>query len=659
MSQQMRIISRHSAGRWLGLLGAIALMPVTALAQPGAELSDVVVTASGHEQSEIEAPASISVIDREALESRYYGDVTDALREVPGVIVTGGGGGDRGRDISIRGLPSKYTRILVDGRPVSTRETRPNGSAGFEHRWLPPLQAIERIEVVRGPMSTLYGSDAIGGVINVITRKIPDSWHGSAQIDQLLQQDSDSGDVTRSNLYLGGPLKEGLLGLQIFGDHERRQEDNIVDGYDDRELRSLRMRLTLTPTPHHDLALDAGVSDQRRRATVGRSVPTEGCRGGCEDSEGAYTQQSFALTHRARLSFGTLESYAQRETAENRRRDMEIDNTDVRSALVVPLAAHTLSLGGEYIAEDLSDTTSNRISDRTRVDGSKWALFAENEWQVWRAFAITAGLRYDDDENFGGQLSPRLYGVWRMAERWVLKGGVSTGYRSPDLRELTPDWGQISRGGNVYGNPDLEPETSRNYELGLRYSAAATQFGFTVFHNDFEDKITRVACPVSICTDGPNDFGADPTYRINVDEAITRGAELSVSASLPASLSLRASYTFTDSEQKSGEYRGEPLTQLPEHLAILNLAWQGGERLQPWARLSYRGKESQPTTGPSQSALVAPSYTFLDVGASLRVSDTLQLRAGLYNLLDKSVRPDEYGFVEDGRRLWLGVGAEF
>lgn len=166
-------------------LGALALAISTASSavwaddqQDAYELGQVSVTAGGYAQQVEDAPASISVIGREQIEERYYQDVTDVLRDVPGVVVTGGGSGDNGTDIVIRGMPASYTLILVDGKPVSTRETRPNGSAGFEQSWLPPVQSIERIEVIRGPMSTLYGSDAMGGVINIITRKVADKWGG-------------------------------------------------------------------------------------------------------------------------------------------------------------------------------------------------------------------------------------------------------------------------------------------------------------------------------------------------------------------------------------------------------------------------------------------------------------------------------------------------
>ena len=651
----MRLVQRSGLS-----LAAVAASCGTAHAQNDMALSEVVVTAAGYEQAVENAPASISTVDRETLEKRYYRNVTDALREIPGVIVTGGGAGDNGRDISIRGLPAQYTLILVDGRRQNTRETRPNGSAGFEQDFLPPLQAIERIEVIRGPMSTLYGSDAIGGVINIITRKVPDDWGGAVQLDTFIQENGDSGDRQQANFYTGGPLVEDLVGLQLYGQVSRREEDEIINGYEGKELRNLTAKLAFTPSDNHDLILEAGAEEQTREQNVGRSGQVTGCRGGCTDSFGRYQREHYSLSHLGRWSFGTTDSYIQREVAENRSREMEITNTVAKSSLVMPMGMHIVTLGGMFEKEELYDGTSNQISDRTNIDNTKWAVFAEDEWMITQTFALTGGVRLDEDENFDSHVSPRLYGVWNALENWTLKGGVSTGFRAPDLREITPDFGQVSRGGNVYGNPDLEPETSVNKELGLLYAADwGANASVTIFHTDFKDKITRVACPIEICAAGPNQFGSDPTYRINVDEAVTQGVEASVSAPLADSLNFTASYTYTDSEQKSGEYEGEPLTQLPKHLATATLNWRPTVRLSPWARLTYRGEESQPTTGPSQNALIAPSYTFVDVGTSYLLAEGTTVNLGVYNMFDEDVTYDEYGYVEDGRRYWLGLNLEF
>lgn len=622
-------------------------------------MNDIVVTAAGFEQQVTDAPASISVLTREDIERGYYRNITDALRDVPGVIVTGGGSGDNGYDISIRGMPADYTLILIDGRPQNSRQTRPNGSAGFEQDWLPPLQAIERIEVVRGPMSTLYGSNAIGGVINVITRRVAQEWHGNVQLDTTLQQDSDSGDSRQANFYLSGPLIEDQLGLQVYGRMSQRDEDDILNGYEDKSVQSITGRLTWTPTEAHDIALEAGITEQEREAHMGRSAPSEGCRGDCTDSYGEYINRHVALTHNGRFDIGTTETFVQRDTSENRARDIEIVNTNAKTSLVMPLDAHMVTVGASYQREELNDSSTNTISDRTNITQSQWALFIEDEWFLTDTWALTGGLRMDDSDRYGTHVSPRLYSVWGFMPNWTLKGGVSTGYRSPSLRESAPDWGQVSRGGDIYGNADLKPETSLNKELALLYTGDRINGSLTVFHNDFDDKITRIECPVGVCAEGANQFGADPTYWVNVDEAVTQGVEVSLGADITESLSLSSSYTFTDSEQKSGDYAGQPLTKLPRHQISATLDWQATPELNQWTRVTYRGKESQPTGGQSSSTLVAPSYTFVDAGIGYALNANTTLNAGIYNLFDEDVTYDEYGYVEDGRRLWLGINVEF
>ncbi|WP_277809928.1 ligand-gated channel protein [Chromohalobacter canadensis] len=650
----------------LALAVAACNAPMAYAVDDDVQLDDVVVTAAGYAQQVTQAPASISVVSREQLEKKAYRDITDALRDVPGVIVTGGGAGDNGADISMRGMPAQYTLVLVDGRRQSSRESRPNGSAGFEQDWLPPLQAIERIEVIRGPMSTLYGSDAIGGVINVITRKVADDWHGNVRAEATLQEDSDSGNSNQEQLYVSGPLADDLLGLQVYGQYQKREEDDIEQGYEDKDLQSLTAKFALTPSENHDFGLEVGKETQDRASHVGKSAPAEGCRGGCTDSYSEHDREHYALTHTGRWGFATSDSYVQRESTDNKSRDIEITNTVANTKWVLPLSSHIVTLGANYEKEELDDQNTNQISDRTQVSNDQWALFAEDEWLLTQDFSLTGGVRLDDNENYGSHVSPRLYGVWQAAPRWTLKGGVSTGYRAPGLREVTADWGAISRGGTTYGNPDLEPETSLNKELALLYSAPrGLNASVTLFHNDFEDKITRVrcgsatACPPVTQYDTDDDGTLRTNTRINVDEAVTQGVELALSSPLTETLTLSTSYTYTDSEQKSGEYEGNPLTQLPKHQFSGTLDWTPTARLNAWTRLTYRGKESQPVEGPSSSSIRAPSYTFVDSGGSWQVTDQAKLMFGVYNMFDEDIGYDEYGYVNDGRRYWVGASLDF
>lgn len=227
---------------------SLTALTAPALAQDTAPilLDEIVITASGFEQNIADAPASISVISGEELARRNITSLSDALRGVQGVATTGVA---NEQDITIRGLSGQYTLILVDGKRQGTRESRTNGSAGIEQNWIPPVAAIDRIEIVRGPMSSLYGSDAMGGVVNVITKPVADRWTGSVTAEATLPQDGDDASSRQLSFYGSGPVVADRLGLQVWGRRLDRSESRVVDGLRDRELTDLSARLSWTPDP--------------------------------------------------------------------------------------------------------------------------------------------------------------------------------------------------------------------------------------------------------------------------------------------------------------------------------------------------------------------------------------------------------------------------
>jgi len=623
---------------------------------------DIVVTASGGREQQVKnAPASISVLTREDLDRLPYREVTDALLEIPGVTVTPGEGNSR--DISIRGMAPQYTLILVDGKRLSSRETRTNGGNISEGGQLPPLEAIERIEVVRGPMSSLYGSDAMGGVVNIITRRIAKTWRGSARVNGTLQLGSGYGDVADGSFYLSGPIA-GPVGIQVQGALTRRAEDRVLGGTPQRRDESLAGKLGWDAGADHRFLAELGYYRQTVTATAGKTVATSATVPAGTENVQAQRRYVGSVSHSGRWGFATSESYLQREDAKSLQDGKRIRNTVAQSIWMVPLPANALSVGGYYRHEDLADTVGNLLAGSTRDGASRrqLAVFAENELTLFDGLRLTGGIRMDDDQQYGTHWTPRVYAVWTIDRAFTLKGGYSQGFRAPNLRQTLPDWGQSSRGGTIYGNPDLAAETSRTVEAGLLFDGGAFQASLTAYDTRFDDKITRVTCVAAAawCAGEPlSSIGRPPTTYVNVDRAKVRGIEATVDLPLTATLKLNATATLTDSEQLSGANRGAALNDTPKQQASASLNWKPGARFSFYVRGIFRGEEAITEGQLSGNAIVAPSYTTVDIGGSYKLSPRLTLHGGIQNVLDKRLSYERYAYVIDPARIWVGIGTRF
>lgn len=652
------------------IAAAICAASLPSLAQ--AETQDtLVVTATGFEQKIQNAPASISVISKEQIEDKAYRDITDALKDVPGVVVTGGGSSS---DISIRGMSSQYTLFLIDGKRISTRGTRPNSdNAGIEQGWMPPLESIERIEVIRGPMSSLYGSDAMGGVINVITKKTSNTrgWAGSLHGDATFQENHDSGDIFQTDFYASGPLIDGLLGAKVTGLLSRRAEDKIVNGYNEQKMRNGSVAFNLTPDDKNDFDLELSRELQDRNSTPGESMAAEKCGKTCTPntkSESRYEHTTYALTHHGYYDDINTTTYVQQEKTNNPGRAMASYNTILNNQNQLFLGDHTLTLGGQYRYEKLKDDGNQLEAAQglNKLTRWSWALFGEDEWAMTDSFTLTGGLRMDKDENYGTHWTPRGYGVWHLAEQWTLKGGVSAGYRSPDLRQSSANWGQVTGGGRldgiIVGNPDLKPEKSLSEEIALLWDNNDNlNAGITLFNTDFKDKITEVrrcessADPACRIGNHSYDFVSD---RVNVDKANMRGVESTFGWKITPALNLTSNYTYTESEQKSGQFSGKPLNKMPKHMFNSTLDWQATPDVGFWSRLNLRGKTSEYLSRTSMTQ-GTPSYTLVDVGLRYNANKDMTVSAGVYNVFDKTIDYENYETILDGRRYTVGLTYNF
>ncbi|MCQ9395295.1 TonB-dependent receptor [Pseudomonas viridiflava] len=616
-------------------------------------LDDVVVTAAGFEQNLEDAPASMTVITGDELRKRSFRDLTDAVRDVEGVTVNGGA---NETDISIRGMPADYTLILVDGKRQSARESRVNGNSGYEQSFIPPAEAIERIEVVRGPMSSLYGSDAIGGVINIITRKVTPEWGGSITYDYSARQHSDQGNARQTQFFLGGPLKADLLGLQVWGRYLDRQADDDIEqtnGFSKADHRDMTARLSITPTVDHDILLEAGAT---------RLKNGDGLSANWATREQENNRDHWSISHQGRWGWATSDvSLAHEKSSREGKasaaqtdvlgRKPTVENTVLDAKLVMPTERNITTTGLQWNDTTVTDWNQG-LGDRKDYEFSvvQKALFAENEWSVTDTFALTTGLRMDHHEEYGVHFSPRIYGVWRATDDWTFKGGVARGFKAPEVRAVVPGYSYLRRNTFVmFGNPDLKPETSTNYELSALWSNRNDlSAGATVFYNDFQDKLSTVTT-----TERWNGFIV--MDRVNVDKAVIKGIELNGRWDISQDVALKGNYTYTDSEQKSGANAGAPLALTPERKANLRAEWNVNDRTQLWTATNYYGKEYGNTVNDEPS----PAYTTADLGGSYELTKNVSFNAALYNITDKRLDDETYGTVNYGRTLWASTTVRF
>lgn len=689
------------------------------------QMETVVVTASGFEQVVRDAPASITVITREELEKKPFTNLGDAVKDVEGVTVERGGK-TGGMNISMRGLGSDYTLILIDGKRVNRNSSgaRPNGFGDVDTSFIPPLAAIERIEVVRGPMSTLYGSDAMGGVINIITRKVAKEWSGNVQLQGTVQLNSDFGNSYSPSVYLTGPIQDDVLGVTLYGSYQRSLAgkesypateaealsgdytgDISGTGFPDSKIYNAGVRFALTPDRNNDIFLDLEHGSQRFDNSQGQlgelssEIPA-GIAGGGYGPTQRYDKTRYGLAHQGRYGDLTTDSSIVYETTETKgrtnpmsvprlstdgsARTLKYDNMVIDSKWNWALFddTHNLTLGGQWRDQKFQDGLVTAPLDLKQW---QWALFLEDEWRIVENFALTLGARYDQNEQFGGNWSPRAYAVWNASPNWTVKGGVARGYRTPDLNLMTD--GIIGLRGQgtmpIIGSSNLTPEKSTSSEIGLYFDdAEGTRANLTLFHTAFSDKLVSTNVPNCRASRVPGclDLGnwrrrGQPVAEFfrweNVDQAKVRGVEFGGAVPLTQSLVFSGNYTLTDAKRDSGIDAGQPLNSDPRHMLNMRLDWSMNEQTASWVRAEYRAKQFSHINAQGDQEFYRP-YWLVGVGGSYQLNKNVVFNASVENVFNKkfvdygaysttgaSGWGNAYYSLQDGRRLWLSTNISF
>lgn len=627
-------------------------------------LDPVVVTATRSERDQATAPASVSVITSEDLQKAPVGDLTDAIRDTPGISIQAGSQGRR--TVSIRGMGSAYTLILVDGKRVNSSE------AVFRHNdfdmSLLPVEAIDRIEVVRGSMSSLYGSDALGGVINIITKPVAERWTAGIDAKAQTPTSGSSGQEYRTSVYASGPLVEGKLGLRLTGAFDQRTPwhgaatpknpvlnaggapvlrpdgSQVMQGdlatLEGRTDHNLRGKLVWTPTAEQTISAEYGFAHQTRSGEYFISNNF-----GVADH--TVERNDVVLSHDGKWGWGSSTVRGYWELVETAPDDLRQDNFVLEGNASTRWGAHALTFGAEGRWTELQAVD---VFTSGSASVSQQAIYAQDEIELTSFLSLLVGARLDHHENFGFHPTPRGYLVVTPLEDVTLKSGVGTGFRAPTLRQLSDESIVTSCRGAclIVGNPDLEPEKSVSYELTASYEPRGWGVSAGVFQND-----------VSNLIDTPRGAGVDPIGHDpdglpifvprNVNKARLRGVEASAHARI-STVRVRANYTLLDAMDLDQD---EELDNRPRHTVNGQIDWNVTRQVSLFTRGQYIGDQK---SGDE----TIEGYALFDAGLSYRPYEAFGLTAGILNIADtRTESEDGYFYQERGRTIFLGMNARY
>jgi vitamin B12 transporter len=629
----------------------------------------LVVSAAQIDQPLSRTPDSVTVIPGREIEAKQQFTLSTALRSVPGLTLQQNGGPGTVTSLFTRGGESDYTLVLVDG-------IRANSFGGGLDLSQVPLQDVERIEVLRGPQSALYGADAIGGVVSVITRS---GGKPSAQVqaetgsrDMMRFAGATTGEVNGLRWQAGANYYEdagftgtGANGKTVANDDSQESQAAGSLGYRNASSGTdLQANVQYVDT-------DRGSPGAYGSDPAGRfSGPDLVSRGKTERIGGGarWLQPWFGAASRVRqrveydvsdydLNFKS----AFGESTGNTHRAHARVQTDVSAN-----AEFGFSGGLEWLGESGASTfITAGTAGQIPVERSVLGLFGEARWNATERATVTAGVRGerinrealpgdplaftprpDFPEETINSVNPKLAASFLAGAGTRLHGAFGTGIRPPDAFEIA-----------FTDNSGLKPERSKSTEAGVSQSLAqgAIQLDGTAFFNNYTDLIISVG----------RTFSGSSRYRTdNISNARARGAEFSAAWRLSTGFDVRGNYTFLDTEilavngssSAQAPYAvGDPLLRRPRHSGSIDASWSHS-RAAAFAQIQMRGEtlDAEPAFGPTGGLYENPGYTTVNLGGSWRPVKTVEIFLRALNLFDREYE-EVLGFPAPGRTAYVGA----
>ena len=595
------------------------------------DLGEVLVSATKTTTYQAETGSSTTVITAKDLEKKGKSAVSDLLREVPGVSVAQSGPFGGLTSIYIRGSKPGHTLVLIDGIELNDPMAA-DRSFNFAHL---TIDNIERIEVVRGPQSTLYGSDAIGGVINIITKK------GKGKPEFTASFEGGSHKTFREHLEISGATKtinysigasrldsEGIS-KAADGTEEDSYKNTVISSkigrkfFDNSEL-SIVARFTDTKTDLDDGTYNDDPNYVMWWRNFAAKVLFDQSMNSWWDYNAAF---SYSNIHR---------KYRDEKDDVDTRDDMDSwykgDNRKIEwQNNFYPFEWDTITCGFEYEEERGSSyyrlRTSVRDFNRRTIDNKGY--YFQNQLKLWESLFIIPGLRIDDHELFGTELTYKISGAFIIPQtKTRLKVNQGTGFKAPSLYQL------YSR----YGDTALEPDESVGYDFGIEQNFFDNKVSCEAayFHNDFENMISWDS--------------ATRTYK-NIDKAETKGFEIGSFFKPLETLTINANYTYTKTKDKA---TGNELPRRPKSQASVDLSWEFIPKGTINLITSYVGRRFN----DDRNTQKVKGYTKVDITASYELFKNFRIFGKIDNLFDKKYY-EVHGFAAAKRSFYGGARATF
>lgn len=630
--------------------------PLAAQQDSIVRLPEVVITATRLTTDRDAVPATVTVLDGAELRARGIRFVSAALRDVPGlsVVQTGSFGGQTA--LFIRGGESDYVKVLIDGVPVN----EPGGAIDLAHL---TTENVERIEIVRGPSSVLYGSDAVSGVVQIFTER-------------------GRGDTRASAGLAGGTYGTLDADLAVRGGSERVSHSLAVS-------RSITDGIYPFNNRYRNVVGSASVEARPDDRTVARlavryedavlHIPTDGTGDVVDENAFRATERTVASLDIGRFLTSALElrgllTINQADATNDDQPDDAADtlgffaSRDVqavtRRSADVRLNAHlspnAVLTGGMTLEEQeerrfgSSESQFGGSSSTSAADRRTWAYYAQVQAKLVDGMGATAGVRVDDNDAFGTFLTGRGGVTYDFAGHTRLRASVGTAFKEPSFFE------NFSNSPFARGNPDLDPERTLSWEAGVEQRLAAERLwvAATYFAQRFRDLIQFTFMPAN---------PEDPNY-FNVAKANAFGGEVELRAVIVPGLSLAASYTRTATRVVDAGLDTDglqfvtdsSLLRRPEHQARVDLTYgmpgsgHVGVAVQWVGERADRDFSAFPATH-----VVLPAYATVDVSAAVVVlrrgngRPEIGLNARATNLLDERYQA-VFGFASPGRTILVG-----